>query len=112
MRRQRRRELRPPIGSTELPSIQRLDTWILRYGHLGDTPPAPQLGWQLWALRPGLDARVPTVHNIPGTRRAAERRTGPDPPARGWGQGTAGSRRVAPGAPGAPFRCVEGGLMY
>ena len=55
MRRQRRRELRPPIGSTELPSIQRLDTWILRYGPPGDTPSAPRLRWQLWALRPGLD---------------------------------------------------------
>ena len=38
MRRQRRRELRPPIGSTELPSIQRLDTWILRCGP-SDSPP-------------------------------------------------------------------------
>ena len=83
----------------------------LRYGPSGDTPPAPRLGWQLWALRPGLDACVPTVHNVPGTRRATERRT----PHRtgtagsGLGSGTAGSRRVAPGA---PFRCVEGGLMY
>ena len=62
---------------------------------LGDTPPAPRLGWQLWALRPGLDARVPTVHNVPGTRRATELRT----PHRtgtagsGLGSGTAGSRR-------------------
>ena len=27
----------------------------LRYGPPGDTPSAPQLRWQLWALRPGLD---------------------------------------------------------
>ena len=55
MRRQRRRELRPPIGSTELPSIQRLDTWILRCGPSGDTPSVPPLKQQIWALRPGLD---------------------------------------------------------
>ena len=65
----------------------------LRYGPSGDTPPAPRLGWQLWALRPGLDACVPTVHNVPGTRRATELRT----PHRtgtagsGLGSGTAGS---------------------
>ena len=64
-----------------------------RYGPSGDTPPAPRLGWQLWALRPGLDACVPTVHNVPGTRRATELRT----PHRtgtagsGLGSGTAGS---------------------
>ena len=65
----------------------------LRYGPSGDTPPAPRLGWQLWALRPGLNACVPTVHNVPGTRRATELRT----PHRtgtagsGLGSGTAGS---------------------
>ena len=63
MRRQRRRELRPPIGSTELPSIQRLDTWILRYGPSGDTPSVPPLKQQIWALRPGLDGGVPALHD-------------------------------------------------
>ena len=30
----------------------------------GDTPPAPRLGWQLWALRPGLDgASRPSTTN-------------------------------------------------
>ena len=48
-----------------------------RYGPSRDTPPAPRLGGQLGALRPGLDARVPTVHNVPGTRRATELRTPP-----------------------------------
>ena len=46
-----------------------------RYGPSRDTPPAPRLGGQSGALRPGLDARVPTVHNVPGTRRATELRT-------------------------------------
>ena len=72
MRRQRRRELRPPIGSTELPSIQRLDTWILRYGPAGDTPAGPQLGLQLWALRPGLDGTSrpsTTSHGTPWQTR-------------------------------------------
>ena len=63
MRRQRRRELRPPIGSTELPSIQRLDTWILRCGPSGDTPSVPPLKQQIWALRPGLDGGVPALHD-------------------------------------------------
>ena len=55
MRRHRRRELRPPIGSTELPSIQRLDTWILRYGPAGDTPsvPSAQAADMGLAARPG-----------------------------------------------------------
>ena len=35
----------------------------LRYGPPGDTPSAPRLGWQLWALRPGLDGGAPTVHD-------------------------------------------------
>ena len=48
-----------------------------RYGPSRDTPPAPRLGGQSGALRPGLDARVPTVHNVPGTRRATELRTPP-----------------------------------
>ena len=35
----------------------------LRYGPPGDPPAAPRLGWQLWALRPGLDgaSRPPTT---------------------------------------------------
>ena len=80
MRRQRRRELRPPIGSTELPSIQRLDTWILRYGPAGDTPSVPRLRWQLWALRPGLDEASRPSTTPHGTRQTAgfrmARRTG------------------------------------
>ena len=48
-----------------------------RYGPSRDTPPAPRLGGQSGALRPGLDARVPTVRNVPGTRRATELRTPP-----------------------------------
>ena len=48
-----------------------------RCGPSRDTPPAPRLGGQSGALRPGLDARVPTVHNVPGTRRATELRTPP-----------------------------------
>ena len=45
----------------------------LRYGPAGDTPPAPRLGWQLWALRPGLDGGVPADHDAHGD--AADRRT-------------------------------------
>ena len=37
----------------------------------GDTPSAPRLGWQLWALRPGLDAGVPAVHDAHETRWTA-----------------------------------------
>ena len=47
----------------------------------GDTPPAPRLGWQLWALRPGLDEGVPAVHDEllgrserPGFERAADQK--------------------------------------
>ena len=32
----------------------------------GDTPPAPRLRWQLWALRPGLDGRPGRPRRLPG----------------------------------------------
>ena len=73
------------------------------YGPPGDTPPAPRLGWQLWALRPGLDARVPTIHYVPGTRRATELRT----PRR---TGTVGSGSGSEAAGTAGFPAVGAGV--
>ena len=37
----------------------------------GDTPPAPRLGWQLWALRPGLDGASRESTTLTGTWRTA-----------------------------------------
>ena len=54
-------------------------------------------------------SRPSTTSQGPGAPPNSERRTGPEPPARDWGRGRRVPRRVAPGA---PFRCVEGGLMY
>ena len=51
----------------------------LRYGPPGDTPSAPRLRWQLWALRPGLDgASRPstTLTGRGGTAGFGARRTG------------------------------------
>ena len=53
-----------------------------RYGPLGDTPPAPRLGWQLWALRPGLDgASRPstTLTGRGGPPDSGMARAGPEP---------------------------------
>ena len=65
MRRQRRRELRPPIGSTELPSIQRLDTWIL-----------PAAGARVAASVLGPDAGVAAVCAVAGVVPALQRGEG------------------------------------
>ena len=43
----------------------------LRYGPPGDTPSAPRLRWQLWALRPGLDGASRPSTTL---RDAADRR--------------------------------------
>ena len=47
------------------PACQRA-TRVLRFAPAlsGDTPPAPPLRQQLWALRPGLDGGVPAVHTF------------------------------------------------
>ena len=68
----------------------------LRYGPSGDTPPAPRLGWQLWALRPGLDGGVPADHDAHGD--AAGRRIRGHP---GTVLLKADQRRRRPSEPGA-----------
>ena len=86
----------------------------LRYGPSGDTPPAPRLRQQLWALRPGLDGGVPAVHDV--SRDAADRRIRDGAPDRnrrlGVGVGAGGDGRF-PGRGRPRARCfAEGGLMY
>ena len=47
-----------------------------RYGPSGDTPSAPRLGWQLWALRPGLDGASRPSTTLTGRRPTAGFRDG------------------------------------
>ena len=52
----------------------------LRYGPMGDTPSAPRLRWQLWALRPGLDGASRPSTTLTGRGGPPEigvRRAGP-----------------------------------
>ena len=57
-------------------------------GPSDDTPPAPRLGWQLWALRPGLD----------GASRPSTTLTGRRPTA-GFGDGALDRNRLGPPVP-------------
>ena len=78
------------------------------YGPSGDTPPAPRLGWQLWALRPGLDgaSRPPTtLTGCGGTPDSG--RAGPEPPSRA-ATTTRCCRSTYAVSSGVSFRCRQG----
>ena len=85
-------------------------------GPSGDTPPAPRLGWQLWALRPGLDGTSrpsTTLTGTPRTRRIGER-AGPEPPSRGCSRYRPRNRRCGSTyavSSGVSFQCRQGVSM-
>ena len=84
------------------------------YGPSGDTPPAPRLGWQLWALRPGLDGASRPSTTLTGRGGTAGFGATPDRNRRlgvAAGVGAADrSRRKPPPAP-APTGVLPGPLL-
>ena len=78
------------------------------YGPSGDTPPAPRLRWQLWALRPGLDgaSRPPTtLTGCGGTPDSG--RAGPEPASRA-ATTTRRCRSTYAVSSGVSFGCRQG----
>ena len=69
-------------------------------GPADDTPPAPRLGWQLWALRPGLDGASRPSTTLTRRRPTAGFRDGA-PDRNRWGRQSRPSRLRRRGSPGS-----------